>query len=66
MSALQKLADGISKIPEADLRLAPGLEALFIVPTRRRRIALLADHPPLAKRLEALAALARELGRPVR
>lgn len=66
MSALQKLADGISRIPQGDLRIAPGLEALFIVPTRARRFAFLADHPPLEKRLGALAQLAREMGRPAR
>jgi heat shock protein HtpX len=66
MSALQKLADGISQIPQGDLRVAPGLEALFIVPMRSRRFAFLADHPPLEKRLSALAQLAREMGRPVR
>jgi heat shock protein HtpX len=64
MSALQKLADGISRIPQGDLRATAGLEALFIVPTRARRFDFLADHPPLEKRLSALAQLAREMGRP--
>jgi heat shock protein HtpX len=66
MSALQKLSAGISRIPSEDLRLAPGFEALFIVPTRRRRFALFADHPPLAHRLDALSRLARDMGKPVR
>jgi heat shock protein HtpX len=66
MSALQKLSDEISRIPQGDLRVVPGLEALFIVPTRSPRFAFLADHPPLEKRVSALAQLAREMGRPAR
>ena len=63
MSALQKLSE--RHIPSGDLRLQ-GAEAFCIVPARTRRLELLMDHPPLAKRLAALEQLARALGKPSR
>lgn len=62
MSALQKLASHAAEIPHEDLREA---NAFCIVPTEAALISLLSDHPPLDKRLAALAHLAREMGRPV-
>ncbi|HEY3183277.1 MAG TPA: M48 family metalloprotease [Gaiellaceae bacterium] len=65
MSALQKLASPGGEIPHEDLRRLGAVEALCIVPNRRVIVAALADHPPLEKRLAALAEIAREMGRPV-
>jgi heat shock protein HtpX len=66
-SALQKLTGAVARIPQADMRGLSGLNAFFIIPTdvQRRRLELLIDHPPLAKRLARLSEMARELGRPV-
>jgi heat shock protein HtpX len=67
MSALQKIASGITQIPERDLREVAGMNAFFIVPTnwRAQLGELFMDHPPMEKRLAALAEIAREMGRPV-
>jgi len=62
MSALQKLSE--RHIPSGDLRLQ-GAEAFCIVQTQSRRWELFMDHPPLHKRLAALAQIAREMGKPV-
>ena len=67
MSALQKIAIGITQIPQRDLREVEGMNAFFIMPTnwRSRAGQLFLTHPPLEKRLAALAEIAREMGRPV-
>jgi heat shock protein HtpX len=67
MSALQKIASGITQIPQQDLREVAGMNAFFIMPTnwRQQMAEWMMDHPPLEKRLAALAAIAREMGRPV-
>jgi heat shock protein HtpX len=67
MSALQKIASGIAQIPQRDLREVERMNAFFIVPTNWRQAAgqLFMTHPPLEKRLERLAAIAQEMGRPV-
>ena len=67
MSALQKIASGITQIPQRDLREVQGMNAFFIVPTnwRSQMGELFMDHPPMEKRLAALAAIAREMGRAV-
>ena len=67
MSALQKIASGITQIPQQDLRAVAGMNAFFIVPTnwRTQMGELFMDHPPMEKRLAALAAISREMGRPV-
>jgi heat shock protein HtpX len=67
MSALQKIASGITQIPQQDLRQVEGMNAFFIIPTnwKSRAGALFMTHPPLEKRLEALAEISREMGRPV-
>jgi heat shock protein HtpX len=66
MSALQKIASGITQIPQKDLREVAGMNAFFIVPTnwRTQMGELFMDHPPMEKRLAALAAISREMGRP--
>ncbi len=62
MSALVKLSAHASEIPHADLRAA---NAFCIVSTEAQVLSLLSDHPPLEKRLAALAEIAREMGKPV-
>ncbi len=67
MSALQKIAGTITQIPQRDLREVAGMNAFFIVPTNWRSATaeLLATHPPLEKRLAALAEIARSMGKAV-
>jgi heat shock protein HtpX len=67
MSALQKIASDMFRIPQRDLREVETMNAFFIIPTSVKSGArtLFMTHPPLEKRLEALAEIAREMGRPV-
>jgi heat shock protein HtpX len=67
MSALQKISSGITQIPQRDLREVQGMNAFFIVPTnwRTQMSEWMMDHPPLEKRLAALAEIARQMGKPV-
>src|SRR5213078_719846 len=65
MSALQKIASGITQIPQQELREVAGMNAFFIVPTnwKASMAEWTMDHPPLEKRLAALAEIAREMGK---
>jgi heat shock protein HtpX len=67
MSALQKISSDMMRIPQRDLREVAGMNAFFIIPTsvKERTAELFMDHPPLEKRLAALAEISREMGRPV-
>jgi heat shock protein HtpX len=67
MSALQKIASGITQIPQQDLREVAGMNAFFIVPTNWRQQVgeLFMDHPPMEKRLAALAEISRQMGKSV-
>jgi len=67
MSALQKIASDMFRIPQRDLREVEGMNAFFIIPTNVKGTVggLFLTHPPLEKRLAALAEIAREMGRPV-
>ena len=67
MSALQKIAGTIKQIPQRDLREVEAMNAFFIIPTSVKRGAaeLFSTHPPMEKRLAALAQISREMGRPV-
>ena len=67
MSALQKIASGITQIPQRDLREVETMNAFFIIPTsvKSATAELFATHPPLEKRLARLAEIAREMGKPV-
>jgi len=67
MSALQKIASRMMQIPQRDLREVEGMNAFFIIPASAKSMTaeLFATHPPLEKRLAALAEIAREMGRPV-
>jgi heat shock protein HtpX len=67
MSALQRIASDVVRIPQRDLREVASLNAFFIIPTNigQRVGEVFMDHPPLEKRLAALAEIAREMGKPV-
>ncbi|HEX9381017.1 MAG TPA: zinc metalloprotease HtpX [Gaiellaceae bacterium] len=67
MSALQKISSDMFRIPQRDLREVESMNAFFIIPTSVKGSVsgLFLTHPPLEKRLDALAEIAREMGRPV-
>jgi heat shock protein HtpX len=67
MSALQKITGEMARIPQRDLRQVEAMNAFFIIPTNVGKAVgeLFATHPPTEKRLARLAAIAREMGRPV-
>jgi heat shock protein HtpX len=67
MSALQKISSGMASIPQRDLREVQAMNAFFIIPTNVRSAfgELFLTHPPLEKRLAALAQISREMGRAV-
>jgi heat shock protein HtpX len=62
-SALTKIASGMHRIPEKDLRAAGELNAFFIFPAGVGKgiSSLFATHPPIEKRLAALARLESQL-----
>jgi len=64
-NALRKLASGMDRLPQQDLRVAGELSAFFIVPpgAKRSLAGLFSTHPPTEKRIEALARLEAELQR---
>jgi heat shock protein HtpX len=65
-SALTKIAGGVNAIPQRDLRSGSAVNSLFIVPAVRGMTlqTLTATHPSLEQRLEQLARIQAELGRP--
>ncbi len=67
-SALQKITGEMSAIPERDLRQVGAANALCIAPSLRgvSLKTLTSTHPSLEQRLEQLAAIQAELGRPTR
>jgi len=67
MSALQKISSEMFRIPQRDLREVESMNAFFIIPASVKGSvgSLFMTHPPLEKRLAALAEIAREMGRPV-
>jgi heat shock protein HtpX len=63
-AALQKLSSGMARLPQQDLRVSNELSAFFIAPpTKQAIMGLFATHPPMEKRIEALARLEAELQR---
>ena len=66
MSALQKIASDMTRIPQRDLRQMEGMNAFFIIPTNVKKhvVELFMTHPPLEKRLARLAEISAEMGRP--
>ena len=67
MSALQKIASDMFRIPQQDLRQVEGMNAFFIIPTSMKRAGsqLFMTHPPLENPLAAHAEIPREMGKPV-
>jgi heat shock protein HtpX len=66
-SALVKITGDMARIPTRDLRAAEPLNAFFFAPALAPGFSfssLFATHPPLDRRLEQLARLEAELGRP--
>jgi heat shock protein HtpX len=62
-SALTKIASGMHQIPQKDLRAASELNAFYIFPAGVGKgiASLFATHPPIEKRLAALARLESQL-----
>ncbi len=62
-SALQKIASGMHKLPEKDLRASSELQAFFIFPAGAKNslMGLFSTHPPMEKRIEALARIESQL-----
>lgn len=65
-SALQKISGGIATIPQRDLRASSAMNAFFIAPALRgvSLSTITSTHPSLDQRLEQLARIQAELGRP--
>jgi heat shock protein HtpX len=65
-SALRKITGEIAAIPQRDLRAAQSMNAFFIAPAISGATlkTLTSTHPSLEERLEQLAKIAQELGRP--
>jgi len=66
-SALTKISGDMARIPTRDLRSHESMNAFFIAPALKSQNlhSLFATHPPLEKRLEQLAKISAELGRPM-
>ena len=66
-SALVKISGDMARIPTQDLRKAEAMNAFFLVPALKGQAlsSIIATHPPLEQRLEQLARVSAELGRPV-
>jgi len=66
-SALQKISGQIVATPEQDLRTSQAMNAFFIAPAVRGLSlgSLTSTHPSLEQRLDQLARIATELGRPL-
>jgi heat shock protein HtpX len=68
-SALTKIAGDQARIPSRDLRAAEPYNAFFIFPAFTSKGfdlgSLFSTHPPLDKRLDQLAKISAELGRPM-
>jgi heat shock protein HtpX len=68
-SALTKISGDMARIPTRDLRAAEPYNAFFIYPAFTNKGldigSLFATHPPLDKRLDQLAKISAELGRPM-
>jgi heat shock protein HtpX len=66
-SALVKVSGDMARIPNQDLRKAEAMNAFFFAPALKGQAlnSMFATHPPLEQRLEQLARVSAELGRPV-
>jgi len=66
-SALTKISGDMARIPTRDLRAAGSMNAFFITPAIKSEqfMSIFATHPPLERRLENLAKVSADLGRPM-
>jgi heat shock protein HtpX len=66
-TALQKISGGMAAVPDRDLRATSSMNAFFIAPAIKgvSLSQLTSTHPSLEQRLEQLARIQAELGRPV-
>ena len=69
ISALQKVSQGMNRIPTQDLRAAEPLNAFYFAPAMKLNggaslSAAFSTHPSLEKRIEQLTKIQRELGQP--
>jgi heat shock protein HtpX len=66
-AALTKISGDMARIPTRDLRQAETMNAFFIAPAVKGASlnSLLATHPPLEQRLDQLAKISGQLGRPM-
>jgi len=66
-SALTKISGDMARIPTRDLRQAEPVSAFLFAPALNRKslTALFSTHPTLEQRLEQLARVSADLGRPV-
>ncbi len=66
-SALTKISGEMARIPTRDLRSAQSMNAFFFAPAIRGQqvSSLLSSHPPLEVRLDQLAKVSAQLGRPL-
>ncbi len=67
ISALEKVSQGMNRIPTQDLRAAEPLNAFYFAPAMKLNggaslSAVLSTHPTLEKRIEQLTKIQRELG----
>jgi heat shock protein HtpX len=62
-SALQKIASGMHRLPEQDLRVAKEMQAFFIFPAGAKNslMGLFSTHPPMEARIEALGRIEMQL-----
>jgi len=62
-SALMKISGGMDRIPERDMRASAELSAFYIFPPKVKSslAGLFSTHPPMEKRIEALARLETQL-----
>ncbi len=65
-TALQKISGGMAAVPDRDLRASSSMNAFFIAPAIKgvSLSQLTSTHPSLEQRLEQLAKIQAELGRP--
>ena len=65
-SALQKITGEMASIPQRDMRATQSMNAFFIAPALRgvSLSTITSTHPSLEQRLEQLARIQAELGRP--
>ncbi|MEY2442293.1 MAG: heat shock protein HtpX [bacterium] len=61
-SALRRIASGMDRIPQQDLRVANQLSAFYIAaPSKKAIMGIFATHPPMEQRIERLMQYERQL-----